>query len=102
MPFATLTVPAVNSVKTAEARVEWIYARLRILEALRIYAAAHEGKLPERLEDIAEAPIPRNPFDDKPFDYHRDGNGAVLDCQDGPPGLAWRYEITMLNKGEKP
>jgi hypothetical protein len=101
-PFASLTVPAVKAVKVAETRVEWIFARLRILEALRLYAAAHDGKLPDSLGDITEAPIPRNPFDDKPFDYHRDGNRAVLDCQDGPPGLPWRYEITMLPKGEKP
>ena len=99
-PFATLTAPAVNAVKVAEARVEWIVARLRILEALRLYAAAHDGKLPDSLENIAEAPIPRNPFDDKPFDYHRDGDRAVLDCADGPPGVPWRYEITMQPKGE--
>ncbi len=102
IPLATLLLPAVEKTKVAETRVVWNCARLRILEALRIYAAAHDGELPDRLEDITEAPIPRNPFDDKPFDYHRDGDRAVLDCQDGPPGVPWRYEITMLTKGEKP
>ena len=102
IPFATELLPAINAVKTAEAQVEWTIARLRIFEALRIYAAAHDGKLPERLEDITDVPIPRNPFDDKPFDYRREGERAVLDCRDGPPNSPWRYEITMLPKGEKP
>lgn len=107
IPLATELLPAVNSAKTAEARVPWIIARLRILEALRIYAAGHGGKLPDELEDITEVPIPINPFDGKPFIYHRDGNHAVLDCQHGPKdapwlNLPWRYEITMLNQGEKP
>jgi len=100
IPFATTLLPALNNAKISEPRLEWSLARLRILEALRIYAAAHDGKLPERLEDIAEVPIPRNPFDDKPFHYHRDANRAVLDSEQGPPGLPWRYEITMLSKGE--
>ena len=100
IPFATLLLPALKSAKTAEARMGWVLARLRIFEALRIYAAGHDGKLPERLADITEVPIPRNPFDDQPFDYHRDGNHAVLDCRHGPPGLPWRYEITMLPKGK--
>jgi hypothetical protein len=100
IPFATLLLPALKAAKSAEARMAWILARLRIFEALRIYAAGHDGKLPDRLEDITEVPIPRNPFDDKQFEYHRDGNQAVLDCQHGPPGLPWRYEITMQGKGE--
>jgi hypothetical protein len=100
IPFATLLLPALKSAKTAEARMAWTLARLRIFEALRLYAAGHDGKLPDRLEDITDVPIPRNPFDDQPFEYHRDGDHAVLDCQHGPPVLPWRYEITMQRKGE--
>ena len=102
LPFATGLLPAVSAAKKAEARMEWRLARLRILEALRIYAAGHDGKLPERLDDATEVPVPRNPFDDRSFDYRRDGNRAVLGSQHGPPGLPWSYEITMLPKGEKP
>ncbi len=102
IPFGAMLLPAIAKAKTSEARTQWTVARLRIFEALRIYAAGHEGKLPEKLEDVAEVPIPRNPFDDKPFLYHCEGNRAVLDCADGPPGLPWRYEITMLPQGEKP
>jgi hypothetical protein len=100
IPFAAMLLPAIIKTKTAETRSQWTIARLRIFEALRIYAAGHDGKLPDKLEDITEVPIPRNPFDDKPFFYHCDGNRAVLDCADGPPGVPWRYEITMQPKGE--
>ena len=100
IPFATLLLPALKAAKSSEARMGLIVARLRIFEALRIYAAGHDGKLPDRLDEITELPIPRNPFDDLPFDYHRDGNHAVLDCRHGPPGMPWRYEITMQPKGE--
>jgi hypothetical protein len=100
IPFATLLLPALKAAKTSEAKMGLILARLRIFEALRLYAAGHDGNLPDRLEEITEVPIPRNPFDDLPFDYHRDGNHAVLDCKHGPPGLPWRFEITMQRKGE--
>jgi hypothetical protein len=95
IPMASQLLPAISSVKQAETRMTWIIARLRIFEALRIYAAAHDGQLPEQLSDIHEAPIPVNPFDDKPFTYHRDGNRALLGSESGPRNLPWRYEITM-------
>jgi hypothetical protein len=98
----TLLLPLISAAKHAETRMEWTIARLRIFEALRIYAAAHDGRLPDRLDDVGEVPIPRNPFDDKPFNYRREGNRAVLTSEHGPRGLPWTYEITMLPKGDKP
>ena len=81
--------------QNAETRMNWYVAQLRVLEALRLYAAAH-GRLPNRLSEITEVPIPVNPFDGKPFTYRRDGDKAVLGCEEaGPSGLPWRYEITL-------
>ena len=97
--FAGMLLPAVSAAKQAEARMQWIVVHLQIFEALRIYAAAYDGKLPERLEDVAEVPVPRNPFDDQPFKYHRDGNRAVLEAEHGPVNYTvtpWRHEITMV------
>jgi hypothetical protein len=95
LPIAAMLVPAVQAAKTAEARGEWYLAQLRILEALRLYAAAH-GRLPDRLDEISEVPIPVNPFDGKPFTYHRDGNKAELGCAEaGPRNVPWRLEITL-------
>src|SRR5208282_338634 len=94
IPVARLMLPAVQACKNAETRSIWSVAQLRILEALRLYAAAHGG-LPEELGAISEVPIPANPFDGKPFTYHRDGDKAELGCEAGPRGLPWGMEITL-------
>jgi hypothetical protein len=57
---------------------------LRHVEALRLYAAEHEGQLPAHLADVA-VPLPDNPFTGKPFVYSVDGATAHLRGS-GPPG----------------
>jgi hypothetical protein len=98
IPLAATLLPAIGSVKNAETRAQLTFARLRILEALRIYAAAHDGRLPERLSAIHEVPIPLNPYTGQPFEYRRDGDRAAM-WGDNGRGEAWRYEITMGSKG---
>lgn len=48
------------------------------IEAIRMYAAAHEGKLPSQLSDIKEVPLSLNSFTGKPFEYRLEGDVAVL------------------------
>jgi hypothetical protein len=98
VPFASMLLPAVGAAKHAEVRTEWTVARLQLCEALRLYAAAHDGKLPERLGDITAVPVPRNPLDDQPFGYRREGSTATVTVEHGPRNEAWRYEITMAAK----
>ena len=100
IPLAGSLVPASTATKEAETRTQWTLVPLRTCEALRIYAAAHDGQLPDRLSDISEVPIPLNPYDDKPFQYHRQGNRAVLEAEHGPTATPWRYEITMVPKAK--
>jgi len=100
IPLASSLVPASTAAKEAETRTQWTLVPLRTCEALRIYAAAHDGQLPDRLSDISEVPIPLNPYDDKPFQYHRQGNRAVLEAEHGPIATPWRYEITMVPKAK--
>ena len=52
-------------------------ALLRHVEALRLYAAAHDGRLPGKLSDIG-VPLPADPFTGKPFAYQVDGATARL------------------------
>jgi hypothetical protein len=52
-------------------------ALLRHVEALRLYAAGHGGKLPARLSDIP-VPLPVDPFSGKPFDYSVEATTAHL------------------------
>ena len=101
IPLASLLLPASTSAKNAETRCQWNLAMLRIFEAMRLYAANHDGRWPERLSDITEVPIPTNPCNDKPFIYERHGDRAVLNSDQGPKGVPWRYEITLRQK-EKP
>ncbi|MFO0846733.1 MAG: hypothetical protein U0797_30950, partial [Gemmataceae bacterium] len=42
-------VPALNKVRRAQGRLEQRVGLLRCVEALRLYAAAHDGKLPSKL-----------------------------------------------------
>jgi hypothetical protein len=88
--------PAIGLAKEAEARMQWVVAALRIFEAMRLYAANHEGHWPERLTDITEVPVPLNPYDGKPFVYERHGDTVVLTfAERGPKNWHQRFEITL-------
>jgi hypothetical protein len=100
IPLAPLLLPAVQKVFAAHARINRRLAALRCVEAVRLYAAAHGGKLPATLADIKEVPIPTDPYLGKPFVYRRGDGMATLE---GPPppaekanaGNALVYELTL-------
>ncbi|HLJ96319.1 MAG TPA: hypothetical protein VKU02_24310 [Gemmataceae bacterium] len=86
-------------VRRAQGRLEQRIALLRHVEALRLYAAEHDGKLPVNLSEIT-VPLPPDPFTGKPFHFRLDGVTAHL--RGTPPaGLekdaAWNihYEVTI-------
>jgi hypothetical protein len=92
-------VPAMMRVRRAQGRLEQRVALLRHVEALRIYAAAHGGKLPAKLSDCP-VPLPDDPFTGKPFRYEVDGGTAHLrgsppagDAKN--PAYNVHYQITM-------
>jgi hypothetical protein len=69
-------------VRRAQGRLEQRIALLRHVEALRLYAAAHAGTLPEKLADV-EVPLPVDPFTGKAFRYEvKDG---VAHLRGSPP-----------------
>ncbi|MGN6544003.1 MAG: hypothetical protein ACTHK7_03065 [Aureliella sp.] len=67
--IASLLFPGYDGLRRAVARVEFQRHRLMVVEALRMHAAAHQGKLPKRLDELEPAPAPLNPFTNRPFDY---------------------------------
>ena len=84
---------------SAQGRLDQRIALLRHVEALRLYAAEHEGTLPAKLSDIA-VPLPDDPVTGKPFRYEATGNTAHL--RGSPPtGLEnvpvfnIHYEVTL-------
>ena len=107
LPIAALLLPALRAASVAGARTDREIAVLRILEALRLYGAAHDGRLPDKLGDVTEAPIPNDPVTGKEFLYRKAGDTAVLDAQT-PSGysaqsLNWLpYEIKFAAKGKRP
>jgi hypothetical protein len=102
IPIGTLLLPAISAAKTAEARTDRNIAALQILEAIRLYAASHNGRLPENLNDITEVPIPLDPVRGEPFVYYLDGRGAILESPASSSNLRLRYQIELERKGGKP
>ncbi|MEX2317737.1 MAG: hypothetical protein WD669_11335 [Pirellulales bacterium] len=85
VPLVTVLSPSIHAAREAQVRLDRELAALRVIEALRMYAASHDGKLPERLNAISEVPIPLNPATGQPFVYRLDGETAILElpAEDG-------------------
>jgi hypothetical protein len=81
----SMVMPALRSLRLASIRLERQFDALQCIEAIRLYAAAHGGKLPESLEAMTDAPAPLNPATGKPFSYKLEGNTATLSAP-APPG----------------
>jgi hypothetical protein len=81
LPFFALLSAQGNALLT-NARVERRIAALRCVEALRLYAAAHDGKLPASLDLLTEVPVPADPLTGKSFRYTSSGASFTLW---GPP-----------------
>jgi hypothetical protein len=78
---------------TTFARVDRILAALTTVEAIRSYAAAHDGALPATLDDIIDTPPMLNPATGKPFAYQVQNDTATL--SDQSTGLPMKYTIKI-------
>ncbi len=79
--FATAAPSYVRPVE-AFARGDRMRAALTAVEALRSYAAAHGGRLPNRLADVTDTPVPDNPVTGRPFEYRVAAGTATLGDHD--------------------
>jgi hypothetical protein len=73
---------------------------IQCVEAIRHYAATHDGRLPEKLSDITDLELPKDLFTGKSFEYRRTARGAVVQSAMPAGGDAvdmTRYEV-ILNK----
>jgi hypothetical protein len=99
--MARALLPALDRVTAAQARIERNLHALRVIEALRIYAAAHDGRLPVKLGNVTEVPVPDDPGTGQPFEYSRDGDTATLVSQvpdDSLPNNGIRYRVSVRKK----
>ena len=97
--FVRLLLPALEKTWEASRRFERQLAGLRGAEALRLYAATHEGKLPAKWSDITAVPLPIDPLTGKGFDdfYQVTDGRGILEIPPPPPvmvpSLRRRYEL---------
>ena len=98
--MARLLLSALDRVVSKQNLLDRNIAALRVVEALRIYAAAHNGKLPQKLDEITEVPLPDDPGSGRPFEYHREGDVGVLvsHSPDDSPNNGIRYRVAVVSK----
>jgi hypothetical protein len=94
-----IPIMPVSKVLKTQGRLEQRIALLRHVEALRLYAADHDGKLPEKLSDCS-VPLPPDPFSGKPFLYQLEGTTAHLHGLpprglEKAPACNLHYEVTI-------
>jgi hypothetical protein len=85
-------------IAAARDRLDRRLAALRCIESIRVYAAAHDDKLPAALADLVDAPAPDDPVGGKPFDYKLTGEKATLRASPIPGDKAAKaseYELTV-------
>ena len=97
--FADFFLPAVQKVHRRQWQLEQRIDMLRVVEAVRMYAAAHNGKLPATLAEIT-VPLPNDPFTGKPFRYEVNGNtfhlrGTPPEAEKKNAQANIHYEVTI-------
>jgi hypothetical protein len=96
--FADLLPHTIN-LRRSQADLEQQIAVLRQVEALRLFAAGHHGKLPKTLAEIA-LPLPLDPISGQPLVYHVDGatahiRGGSLTGDARETGRTRHYTVTL-------
>jgi hypothetical protein len=92
--------PDMKRVMASQTALERSLAALRVIEALRMHAAVHDGKLPDKLDEVTEVPVPDDPGTGRPFEYNREGATATLvSVVPGDPlNNNRRYRVTIRNR----
>lgn len=96
----SMVTPALNSARLATIRLERQLDALQCVEALRLYAGAHGGKLPASLEIMTDTPAPIDPATGKAFSYKLAANSATLSAPVPPgaphvPAYSIRYVLKL-------
>jgi hypothetical protein len=100
LPLLRYFAPATQRILRAQIRTDRRLAALRCVEAIRLYAATHDGKLPSSLSAIKDKSLPVDPLTGTPFEYSVTDKTAVLKGNMVPeekeqPQQWLTYEITI-------
>ncbi len=90
----TSLMTSIVPVLRVETRLERSVAALRVIEAIRLHAAAR-GALPGSLDQVTVVPIPLDPMTGKSFTYRREGETAVLIGPDSVPQTVLTYRVSL-------
>jgi hypothetical protein len=98
--MAQVLSPAIGRVFAGQARLDRKIAALRIVEAIRMHAAANGGALPDSLDSIQLVPVPADPGTGRPFGYTLANGVATLTAPMLPgtprlPANALRFELSI-------
>ncbi len=94
-------LPRLGKLRRTQARLEQQVAFLRVVEAVRLYAAEHQGKPPVKLADVP-VPEPIDPVSGKPFQYAIERavahiRGASFASEMEKSGSEVHYEVSLRN-----
>ena len=92
--LARIFLPSLGRAMTVAARGDRQIAMLRVVEAIRAYAAEKGNALPGKLEELTQ-PVPKDPTTGEPFDYSVNGEAAILNSPSGEQNGGLRYEIRL-------
>jgi hypothetical protein len=87
--------PGSEAASVAEARLGRRVAALRVIEAIRMQAAANGGKMPGSLEEIRIVPVPVDPVTLKGFLYALEGGAATLKADPELQPTVPNYRLTI-------
>jgi hypothetical protein len=90
--------PAHDRILFIAKRMDTNVNALQCVEAIRHYAATHDGRLPEKLTDIGDLKLPMDLMNDRVFGYQRTATGAVLQVElpeGGDERDIIRYQVVL-------
>jgi hypothetical protein len=90
----TSLMTSIRPALRGEARLERSVAALRVIEALRLHAAAR-GELPGALDQVTIVPVPIDPMTGQPFTYRREGETALLIGPDSASQTVLTYRLSL-------
>ncbi len=96
--FEKQTGSALDRIRLISKRLANNLNGLQCVEAVRHYAATHEGQLPQTLGDIKDLAVPNDLMSDKAFQFRRTADGAELQSampEGGGPADTIHYAIVI-------
>lgn len=85
----SMLLPSLSRAAYLRAALDRQIALLRCIEAVRAYAATHDGRLPQTLDEVTAVPIPLDPTTGQSFGYSAEGDTFEL-TSPAPAGYAPR------------